>query len=174
MTDGLDRMVTGRVRDIFLEAGITGWEAELVGARYTGARAASLGEPPSLWRLVTTGWGGIAPARSGLRRVEGPCPGCGKQVYRGALDPSRLFDCERWDGSDIFMIWPFPAYVWVTPRVADVVRANNLKGARLLSLADPEARVFAAAAELGVGTWRLSNYMPRDRARELGTPLGIA
>ncbi len=51
-----DRLVQDSVVELFKSHGFTGWKVKPAKARY----ASGVGEPPRLWELVATGWGGIA------------------------------------------------------------------------------------------------------------------
>ena len=123
---------------------------------------------PTLWELVITGWAGIAPPRSGVRLIE-KCFGCQLLRYSRFEDASAIIAEEQWDGSDFFMVWPFPALIFVTDRVALFIRARGFKGAVLQDPATLEWGNVIPVASPG----RLSYYMPEDRARLLGEPLGI-
>jgi hypothetical protein len=92
---------------------------------------------------------------------------CGHLVYTPLTDPSRLIDPTRWDGSDMFMVWPLPKFIFVTERVARFVEQHELTGARLEPV--PEMRLQGGGFTPG----RLSYYVPRERAQKLGRELGI-
>ena len=57
----------------------TGFEVKPVKVRFKRGS----GEPPRLWELVVTGWGGMAPPGSGIRLIES-CLACGSPHYLGA------------------------------------------------------------------------------------------
>ena len=113
-----------------------------------------------------TGWAGIAPAESGVRLVE-RCDGCGHIRYSGCENSDALIDVSQWDGGDFFMVWPLPKYIFVTDRVAQLVRDNRLMGAVLERPADLR---FTSG---GFSPGRLSYWMPEQRAHEFGDALGI-
>lgn len=156
-------LIQDRVLNLFREAGLTGFEVKPVRARFRRLQSIA---PPRLWELVVTGWAGMAPPESGVRLVES-CPGCGLLGYSSVTNPSQLISESQWDGSDFFIVWPLVRFVFVTERAAQVVRANQLKGARLVP---PRELKFSGGT---IGGGRLSYWMPEERARRLGDPLGI-
>ena len=70
-----------------------------------------------------------------------------------------MIDASQWDGSDFFIVWPLPLYVFVTSRVVQVIRDHRLMGVRLKTPAELEID--------GASPGRLSHWMPEDRARQL-------
>jgi hypothetical protein len=44
---------------------------------------------------------------------------------------SNLLDQNQWDGSDFFMVWPYPKFIFITARVAEFIKKYKLTGARL-------------------------------------------
>lgn len=156
-------LVQEHVLDLLRKRGFTGFDVRPVRARF---KRASEGEPPRLWELIVTGWAGMASPTSGIRLLE-RCPGCGDSVYSGVNNLGAVIDASKWDGSDFFMVWPLPKFIFVTDRVAQVVRQSRLAGAVLKQPRD----VNLSGGTVGGG--RLSYWMPEDRARELGRPLGI-
>ena len=158
-------LIQDRVLKLFREHDLTGYEVKPVNARF---KARTAEEPPRLWEVIVTGWGGVAPEESGVRLREN-CPACGYLDYGGPVDYSLLISETQWDGSDFFIVWPFPRIIFVTDRVAGIITRHELKG---LQLDRPEDLRFARIAE-GAAPGRLSYWMPDERARELGEPLGI-
>jgi len=149
---------------LFRSAGFTGFETKPVAARFRSAKSA----PPKLWELVVIGWAGMASPASGVRLDESKsCTICGHLTYTGLLHPDLLINEASWDGSDFFMVWPFPRFIFITERVARAIRSHNLRGARTVRGSDfnPVTDQFSPG--------RLSYLMPQQRARELGGPLGI-
>ncbi len=155
-------LVQDHVLEIFRGAGLTGYEIKPVKARFRHPLA---DPPPRLWELVVTGWGGHAPPESGIR-LERSCPGCAYRHYSGCTDLTRLIDASAWDGSDFFMVWPLPKFIFVTDRVAQTIRTHNLRGSRLVPLGDLDCGD-------GFTPGGLRYYVPEERARQLGEPLGI-
>ncbi len=157
-------LMQDHVLGLFRSRGFTGFEVKPVTARFDGSSE----KPPTLWELVLTGWAGMASSASGLRLDEAKsCAVCGHLTYTGLVDPGHLIDKEKWDGSDFFMVWPFPRLVFVTQRVVDAIRENKLTGVRAVRgwSFEPVTDEFSPG--------RLSYSMPEGRARELGEPLGI-
>ena len=68
---------------------------------------------------------------------------------------------------EVFIMWPLPAFIFVTERVVQVFKENGLKGAEF-------AKTFPVLPPgIGFSPQRLSYSMPQDRAHEIGDPLGI-
>ena len=57
---------------------------------------------------------------------------CDLTVYSCFSDASSLFDKTQWDGSDIFLIWPLPRYIFVSDRVRQLIIDGGLRGAVLV------------------------------------------
>lgn len=159
-------LVQDRVVEIFQAKGFTGYDLRPVRARFKR----SVGrEPPRLWELIVTGWGGMASKESGIKLIE-RCEGCGRTVYSGSSNPGALIDVSQWDGSDFFIVWPLPKFIFVTDRVAQAIRENRLTGAMLTQPKDLDL----SGGLLGTfSPGRLSDWMPEERARQLGAVLGL-
>jgi|WetSurMetagenome_2_1015567.scaffolds.fasta_scaffold492134_1 hypothetical protein len=160
-------LVTDRVADLLRESDLLGYE--LKPATITKIKRMKHGttEFPMIWELRVTGWGGVASEKSGIRLVEARCPDCGYSRYGPLEDPARVLGDGCWDGSDFFIIWPLPLFILVTERVRAFVKQH-----RLLNV------TFAPFNEMNIGhrgfsPGRLSFYMSKERAKELGGPLGI-
>jgi hypothetical protein len=152
-----------RTLTLLRSAGFTGFEVRPVEARFRR----STERPPRLWELVVTGWAGMARPESGIRLDEpASCSVCGHLRYTGLRNPGSLIDESKWDGSDFFMVWPMPMFVFVTDGVRRTVREHHLTGVRVVPVSD------LGPAD-GFSPGRLSYSMPEERARELGEPLGI-
>jgi hypothetical protein len=156
-------LVQDHLLELFRKSGFTGFDVKPVKAAF---KRASEQEPPRLWELIVTGWAGIASAESGVNLVE-RCNTCGSLRYSGCSNVEKLIDASQWDGSDFFMVWPLPKFIFITDRVARVIRENRLAGVTIQRFAD----LRFASGSFSPG--RLSYWMPEDRARELGGTLGI-
>jgi hypothetical protein len=154
-------LVQSRPLEIFKERGFRGFKTTPVQARFKRPGV----EPPKLWELSVTGWGGVAPTASGVHLIKS-CPGCGLLQYSGFTNPEHLVDLDAWDGSDFFMVWPLPGFIFVTNRVAEAILNRGLTGLKLLPLS-------GLTSHDGLSPGRLSYWMPEPRARKLGEPLGI-
>jgi hypothetical protein len=178
-----DLMIQDRVLGMFREQGFTGFEVRPVTARMkirarepdpcddtpgVSDRDAGRAQIPVLWELLRRGWGGHAPPESGFRLLE-RCPDCGYSTYTSSDNPARLVDEAQWDGSDFFMVWPLPLFVFVSDRVARFIQRERLTGARLVPIEQMGVHPHISGASPG----RLKLWMPEERARELGEPLGI-
>jgi len=156
-------LVQDHVLDLFKRSGFTGYDVKPVKATFKGD---SKQKPPRLWELIATGWAGMAPPESGIKLVE-RCEACRHTHYSAASNPARLIDVSQWDGSDFFIVWPLPNFIFVTDRVARAIRDNGFSGVVLKS---PSDLCFSCG---GFSPGRLSYSMPEERARELGGSLGI-
>jgi len=165
-------LITDRVRLIFEAEKVTGYSLGEVTISHTSKKGTEPTRTPVLHELKTLGWGGMATEASGIR-LQFRCPNCGYSQYTGCTDPLRLIDEEAWDGSDIFMVWPLPKYVFITERIRDIIERDKLRGCKV----DPISTLFNPeewrSVLPGFSPGHLSDYMPIDRAHELGDPLGI-
>ncbi|MBX3329346.1 MAG: hypothetical protein KF722_03010 [Nitrospira sp.] len=155
-------LVQDHILRLFQRYQLTGYEVKPVQARF---KRPSGDSPPTLWELVVTGWAGMAAPDSGVKQIE-YCPACRLRSYSPYTDASRLIDSRQWDGSDLFMVWPLPRYIFVSDRVVEILRNHTVSGIRIQALRDLKAK-----HTLGGG--RLSYWMPEARAKELGGPLDI-
>jgi hypothetical protein len=145
-----------------LSEGFTGFEPRRVNLRWNPALGKEL---PELWELVVAGWAGVAPLESGIRRTE-RCVVCGLQYYTPFTDPTKLINEDQWDGSDFFMVWPMPRYIFITERVASFIQGAKLTGVDVLEL-------HQMRTPRGFGPGGLRDWMPDDRAHMLGDPLDL-
>ena len=151
------------VLELLRASGFTGFEVKPVKAEF---KRATDRRPPRLWEIVVTGWAGMAPPESGIKLVK-HCDACGNLGYSACTHPDKIIDASQWDGSDFFIVWPLPAFIFVTGRVADTIRDHRLMGTAL----KPPGSLEVAGSGFSPG--RLSYWMPETRARALGKPLGI-
>jgi len=156
-------LVQDRVLQLFHDEGLTGFAT-----RPAKGKVTKTGLSVSLTELLVTGWGGMAPEASGIREVY-RCEACGHLRYSGLEEPRDLIDFKNWDGSDFFMIWPLPAFRFVTARVAEVCRRYSITGVALeRNFPLPSGRVIS-----GYSPGRLSYYFSTERAHALGDPFDI-
>lgn len=166
-------LLQDHVADLFREHQITSFHVEPVVARFE--KKDNSRKPPRLWLLRPVGWGGVAPPESGVRILVN-CPGCGYLKYHSYEDPSKFIDPQQWDGSDLFFVWPFPAFIFATDRVADLMQNHGLRGAvvRDYVTALTERQLPDLPDHLRTcSPGRLRHWLPEPRAREIGEPLGI-
>lgn len=160
-------LIQDHVLALLRESGLTGFDAKPVEARLKKPHAEP---PPKLWELVVTGWGGMAPPESGIRLIRS-CEGCGSLRYSGVTDADQLIAASQWDGSDFFIVWPLPRFIFISDRAANVIRAARLKGAEIKPIVSiTEGSEFVIP---GYSPGRLSYYLPEARAHDLGDELGI-
>jgi hypothetical protein len=149
------------VIDVMERAGLTGFWT-----KPAKAVLKKTGESVTVSQLGVIGWGGIVPSQSGIRMDES-CPGCGWTHWSDLTNPEHLIQPQNWDGSDFFIIWPMPAYVFVSERVFRVYNESGFKGARF-------SKTFPVQGNgIGFSPQRLSQFMPKERAHEIGDSLGI-
>jgi hypothetical protein len=139
---------------------VAGFETEEVNL----TRASPVGRTYS--QLVVRGWGGVADKSSGIELVN-YCKGCHYMKYSALCDPNRLFDSTAWDGSDVFMIWPLPKFIFVTKKVVDLFSRLKVKGAAFIPIGSINA------GGNGFCPGRLSHHFPNHVALRIGKPLGI-
>jgi len=119
-------------RDIIIEEDIVDSlkSADFSGVKFQGVELFTTTKTPlgrRAFELTAVGWGGMARADSGIHVVK-ECPFCKRRVYSGFKDPERLFSSEEWDGSDFFVIWPMPKYVFITRKVVDYMLKSGYSG----------------------------------------------
>lgn len=125
-------------RDILLEKDIVN---KLQSSRFSGiefqeAQLYTTTQTPigrEVFELKVNGWGGMAHPSSGVRLIE-KCSFCGHSVFCGHANPGNLFDIDKWDGSDFFLIWPMPRYIFITNEVADFIRKEGYTGVNVREL----------------------------------------
>ena len=156
-------LVGPRARDFMRKHRLTGYSLNRAKAKFHNP---DYGTPPPLWEFKTLGWGGIAARASGVKLAES-CAECGLLEY-SIPDPSRLIDPKRWDGSDFFMVWPLPLYMFLSDRAGTLLRQVKFKG---ISVIPAEELKLHSSDTVAPG--RLSHHMPLGRAKELGSALGI-
>jgi hypothetical protein len=83
---------------------------------------------------------------------------------------SKLVDELAWDGSDFFMVWPLPKFIFAADRVRSFITKQELKGVTLEPVSEMKPSPFGGP---GLSPGRLSDYFPKERAKEVGHPLGI-
>lgn len=131
-----DCMIQDRVLRRFREAGFSGFEVAPVEVtkmrvRRAADQAEAIRQLPPLWEVIVTGWAGEAPAESGIR-MRYYCEACKDTEYTNCKRPEYLIDPTQWDGSDFFIVWPLPKFIFVTDRVAQLIRSERWRGARLV------------------------------------------
>ena len=147
-----------RTVDIFRAEGLTGFDTSPI--LWRSSRKDFVPPEGPLSRLAISGWGGFAREDSGVK-IREILPCCHHVIYDNVSAPTEIIDPSQWDGSDFFMVWPFPNKILITSRVVEVLRRHKLKGYELhLPLAQPNGFPTRCA---GLLSW----YFPRKRAKEL-------
>ncbi len=129
-------LITDRVASILRQEGMTGFDLKPVHVELTDG--VQLVEP-TLWEVVVTGWAGLAPPESGVRLLDF-CQYCGYRRYSCFTHPERLIAQGAWDGSDFFMVWPLPRFIFVSERVVTLIQREKLRGARPRPLSELECK----------------------------------
>jgi hypothetical protein len=159
-------IITEQVANLFQASRLTGYELRPVRVTAVMRGDKNIVNLPKLWELKITGWAGFASKESGIR-LEQQCSSCGYAHYSPPKDPGRIVDPRQWDGSDFFIVWPMPGFVFVTDRAKSVAVEHKLRGVKFVA---PNAVEFHPA---GFSPGRLWYYMDQERAKKLGGPLGI-
>jgi len=154
-----DCLIKESVIEDLKREGCTGFRTRPVKVTVKGAPRAKL---PIYKELVVTGWGGEASPASGVKLIQ-RCADCGLERYSGFNDPQKLLDQSLWDGSDFFIIWPMPKYIFITEKVARLIQKQGWVGARVYAM---EALEPCEPGETLSGG-RLSYWMPEERAKKL-------
>lgn len=159
-------IITDKVAQIFRDNNLTGYELSPVAVTGIKYGKKDITQLPKLWELKVTGWGGFAPKESGIELIY-RCPECGWTNYSRLRNAAKLIDESQHDGSDFFIVWPLPGYIFITEKAKSVLEINRIKGV-----------IFTPYNKLDIGKdgftpGRLWYYMDRERAKKLGGPLGI-
>lgn len=160
-------MVHDHVLKMLKKEGFTGFDVKPVKVAYKNKKATL--PVPKLWELQITGWGGMAHSESGIKELIN-CKGCGRLKYTHWTEGAKLIDPTTWDGSDFFIIWPMPKYVFVTDRVRSLILKQKFKGVSFEALSEMK---HSPGTTPTLTPGRLSDYFPEARAKKVGAPLGI-
>ncbi|HXG59893.1 MAG TPA: hypothetical protein VNO22_00835 [Planctomycetota bacterium] len=76
-------------------------------------------------------------------------------------------DPSQWDGSDFFMIWPMPRYIFITEKVARLIQDEGWVGARIYPMEELKPCE-------GFAPGKRSYSMPEERAQKLRPKEGSA
>jgi hypothetical protein len=135
-----DMLVYDRVKQIF---------EQLSGCSFASVAFSdgSLEPAEPLWELRVTGFAGFAGAGRGVD-VRSRCDECGIYSYTFDGPFADLIDLRKWDGSDIFTVWPFPYRRVCTAKAADVLRNNGVRGIALVPIEDFDLPPNSAAPGL--------------------------
>ena len=157
-------LISSKVLTIFEKHKVTGFDVRPVVAEYPERMKTPF---PELYELVITGWAGM-PSREAKLIVTDRCPACRRTFY-SIGEPSKLLDPGAWDGSDLFMVWPFPRHPFASDRLAGIIRQEKLAGVKLIP---PETIIMDRGARIYAGS--LFEWLPRERAEELSQKLDIS
>jgi len=157
-------LIQEHVIHFFETHALTGYTVSSAKCKFKGKKA--INTQPPLFEFKVIGWGGVAPIESGIKLISS-CDRCKSTSYSQPTNPSRIFDYSQWDGSDFFMIWPLPKYIFISERAAILLRFSLFKGFELVPLSKLEF------GDSGFSPGRLSHWMHPERAKLLGASLGI-
>ena len=116
-------LVQESVVRFFGDAGFTGYDMIPAKAKF----ASSSRQPPKFWELIAKGTAGTISVESSYKVLEN-CPGCGLPVYdTRILDPTRVVDEAKWDGTDFFHVEPASGWIFVTDPVVKSLRGTKFK-----------------------------------------------
>jgi len=132
-----DCLLTERAVGLLRKAKLTGYDLKPVDIQVTANQFSDL--PEKLWELVVVGWGGIAMKDSGVRLIQ-HCPTCRLLVYSCFDKPQNLIKKTSWDGSDFFIVWPLPRFIFLSPRATEFFRKLRFSGSYVQPI---ESRVYA-------------------------------
>lgn len=156
-----DLLVSSRLRESIEKeqlSGLTFRPAEVVDRR-------GLGLANQFWEVVVEGWAGEASPASGIHLTD-RCDGCGLLVYSCFTNPAKLVDVEKWDGSDFFIVWPMPRFIFVSHRALEFLNRHGPASFSAIPIED-----LRCDSQLTPG--RLSHWMSPQRAHALGHAIGI-
>jgi hypothetical protein len=156
-------LISPKVLKAFEKHRVTGFDVRPVIAQYPKPIKA---QPPELYEVIVTGWAGLPP-RAAKLVVTRSCTACGNTRY-SIGEPGKIFDPRAWDGSDLFMVWPFPRHPFASDRLASIIRQEKLSG---VSLVPPAAIAIQPGDAIYAGS--LFAWLPEERAEALSRQLGI-
>ncbi|MDA8066045.1 MAG: hypothetical protein M0031_11220 [Thermaerobacter sp.] len=118
-----DCLITDRVRQLFEEAGLTGFTTRPVEVeRVKRLRKGTQANIPRLWELVVTGH---AQAAKEMHIERERCDACGYDRRLNDITTGIMIDASTWDGSDFFKIVDIN-YRLATEAVRKVITENQL------------------------------------------------
>jgi hypothetical protein len=156
-------LISPKVLGVFEKHHVTGFDVRPVVAQYPKPIKA---RPPDLYEVIVTGWAGL-PSPEAKLIVTRSCGACGDTHY-SIGEPGKILDPGAWDGSDLFIVWPFPRHPFASERLASIIRQEKLSGVTLIPPAaidmEPDANIHAGS---------LFAWMPEERAELLSRQLGV-
>jgi hypothetical protein len=112
----------------------------------------------NLWELRVTGFAGFASATAEIT-TRSRCDECGIYSYFIHSRFSDIVDMSKWDGSDMFTIWPFPNVPICTDDAAKFFQRNNIDGVAMIPIEEFE---FGGSAAPGLpSAWLDENAIQR-------------
>jgi len=152
--------------DVFVETDVVDKlkAAGFSGIDFSPANLCTTTETPigrQLFELKVTGWGGMAHPSSGIR-VQEKCRLCGRTVYGGQTNSANLFDIDKWDGSDFFLIWPMPKYIFITEEVAGFLLKGGFTGINIRELA-----AFPKSIAGGYSPGHIKDWYDQEKAASI-------
>ena len=113
----------------------------------------------NLWELRVTGFAGFASPTAEIT-TRSRCDECGIYSYFIHSRLSDIVDMSKWDGSDIFTIWPFPNVRICTDDAAKFFQRNDIDGLAVIPI--EEFELFGGSAAPGLpSAWLTEDAIQR-------------
>jgi len=146
-------LITEKVKHLFEEAGLTGYETRPVtvskvykyykekdivkinGKAWGVTNVIRDRKPkkiPPLLEVIVKGFAGNAHLDSKIELTY-KCEACGLLEFT-RKSGQVLVDETQWDGSDFFTVWPLPLYILVSERVKDLIERHELTNCELIPI----------------------------------------
>ena len=165
-TWGSECLITGETAELFAKDHLSGYRLAPVVITRIKRGETPLSSIPPIYPLRPQGWAGLARQESGVKLIS-RCSGCGWNQWTIPTNPGMLVDESQWDGSDFSIVWPLPSKILISEQVVELVRKYRLRQAVVNPLFD----LKFVWHTLSPGS--LTNWFDKERAEELGGPLGI-
>jgi hypothetical protein len=124
-------------------------------------RSVNMVNGQEMYWLQASGWAGMAATDSTIyREYYYKC--CGHVHYKIIAAPPRIVEPSRWDGSDFFIVWPMPMYIFVTERIVNLLSEWDIRGVAYV----PETHAVRRSDSFSPG--KLSDYMDGHLALSRG------
>jgi hypothetical protein len=119
------------------------------------------GRAPQFLEFRVIGWAGVAPEESGINLME-YCECCGHTQYSTFTRPEKLIDQSRWDGSDFFIVWPLPRFIFMSQRARDVIVKHRLSGAAIESVGNLKSGLVSS-----ISPGKLEYWFPPEKVEKI-------
>lgn len=157
-----DVLMNDRAREALSSSDVSGYSAVSVEVR-NPRRGAGAGATANLWELQIHGFAGFADASGCVEVLQG-CAECGAFTFRFHSPFYKLLNEEKWDGTDLFTIWPFPRIVLCSGRILKVIENYALTGISVIPIEEFE---LTASESRGVSAGMPSAYLDESGLKRL-------